>query len=152
MEDASDRERNENAHRACNQRRDSRMVDRRPFAGRTGVAGIGSCEPRQHHQPDGDVEEERPAPVRPVDDESPGQRSRDGRQAEHAPATPWYLPRSSGGARSPAAEMALTIVTPPPMPCSARKTMSWFIVSLNPMGIEARVKTATPARNMIRRP
>ena len=44
------------------------------------------------------------------------------------------------------------IVTPPPMPCSARKAMNWFIVWLNPMETEARMKTATPIRNMTRRP
>ena len=62
---------------------DPRMVDRRATTGRADGAGIGSREPGKHRQPDGHVDEERPAPVHPVDDDPAHQRSRDGRQTEH---------------------------------------------------------------------
>ena len=46
-----------------------------------------------------------------------------------APTKPWYFPRTAGGKRSAMTMKAIAKRPAPPSPCTARKTMSWFIPS-----------------------
>ena len=75
-----------------------------------------------------------PPSVGPMTDDSPNA----------APMKPEYFPLSSGGNRSAIAAKLLAIITPPPMPWRARKTISWFMVWLVPARIDPNMNTSMP--------
>ena len=62
-----------------------------------------------------------------------------------APKSPCQRPRSRGLKRSPTKAKALTIIAPPPIPCIARKIISWNIEVATPERTDPIRNTTMPA-------
>ena len=62
-----------------------------------------------------------------------------------APSAPWYRPRSRSGMTSPISAIAVTMIAPPPMPCSARDGTSMVIDPASPHSTEPARKNTTAA-------
>ena len=87
-----------------------------------------------------------------------------GPKTEETPKTaakrPWNLARWAGGKMSPMTAKRMPVIMPAPIPCTARKTISWVIPSPGrpgmspaaPQRAEAATKRTVPPRKNHLRP
>jgi hypothetical protein len=69
-----------------------------------------------------------------------------------APRAPWYLPRSRSGMTSAINAVAVTSSPPPPMPCTARNTISPAMFVARPHNIDPMTKIPALSWKILLRP